>query len=65
MSILWPDRASGFPRAAGEEILQKLERARIVPVPDCGILAALEAPALLTSIIAAELDGDFRLEGAA
>jgi haloalkane dehalogenase len=65
VSILWPDRASGFPHSAGEEISRKLQRGRIVPVPDCGILAALEAPGVLTSIIAAELDGDFRLEGAA
>lgn len=65
VSVLWPDRASGFPRSAGEEISRRLRRARFVPVPDCGILAALEAPALLTSIITGELDGDFRLEGAA
>ena len=45
--------------------LAKAPRSRIIPVPDCGILAALEAPAVLTSIIAAELDGDFRLEGVA
>jgi pimeloyl-ACP methyl ester carboxylesterase len=65
VSALWPDRASGFPRSVGEEISRKLKRGKLVPVPDCGILAALEAPAVLTSIIAAELDGDFRLEGAA
>jgi pimeloyl-ACP methyl ester carboxylesterase len=65
VSVLWPDRASGFPRSAGEEISRKLRRARFVPVPDCGILAALEAPALLTSIIAGELEGEFRLEGVA
>jgi pimeloyl-ACP methyl ester carboxylesterase len=65
VSILWPDRAWGFSRSAGEEISGKLERGRFVPVPGCGILAALEAPAVLTSLIAAELDGDFRLEGAA
>jgi pimeloyl-ACP methyl ester carboxylesterase len=65
VSVLWPDRASGFPPAAGEELSRKLPRARHVPVGDCGILAALEAPALLTSIIMAELEGDFRLEGAA
>jgi pimeloyl-ACP methyl ester carboxylesterase len=65
VSVLWPERASGFSRSAGEEISRKLPRARLVPVPECGILAALEAPAVLTSIIAAELDGDFRLEGAA
>jgi hypothetical protein len=34
-------------------------------VSDCGILAALEAPAVVTSIIASELDGDFGLEGVA
>jgi pimeloyl-ACP methyl ester carboxylesterase len=65
VSVLWPERASGFPLTAGEEISRKLPRSRIIPVPDCGILAALEAPAVLTSIIAAELDGDFRLEGVA
>lgn len=65
VSILWPDRASGFPRAAGEEISAKLTRARLIPIPECGILAALEAPAAVTSIIAAELDGNFRLEGVA
>jgi pimeloyl-ACP methyl ester carboxylesterase len=65
VSILWPDRAAGFPRAAGEELSRKLERARIVPVPDCGVLAALEAPAVVTSLVAAELDGGFRLEGVA
>jgi pimeloyl-ACP methyl ester carboxylesterase len=65
VSILWPDRASGFPRSAGEEMSRMLKRARLVPVPDCGILAALEAPSVLTSLIEAELDGDFRLEGAA
>ena len=26
-SVLWPDRASGFPRSAGEEISRKLKRA--------------------------------------
>ncbi|MGA7395372.1 MAG: alpha/beta hydrolase [Terrimicrobiaceae bacterium] len=65
VSVLWPSRASGFPSSAGEEISRELNRGRFVPVPDCGILAALEAPAVVTSIIASELDGDFRLEGAA
>jgi pimeloyl-ACP methyl ester carboxylesterase len=65
VTILWPDRAAGFPLAAGEEIARKLPRARFVTMPDCGILAALEMPGPLTSILAAELDGDFRLEGAA
>jgi len=65
VTILWPDRAAGFPLTTGEAICRKLPRARLVPVPDCGILAALETPAVLTSILAAELDGDFRLEGVA
>ena len=65
VSILWPDRALGFPPSAGEKMSRTLRHARFVPVPDCGILAALEAPGVLTSLIEAELDGDFRLEGAA
>ncbi|HEY5811806.1 MAG TPA: alpha/beta hydrolase [Terrimicrobiaceae bacterium] len=65
VSVLWPDRASGFPLSAGEAISRKLQRGKLVQVPECGILAALEVPAVLTSIIASELDGDFRLEGAA
>jgi pimeloyl-ACP methyl ester carboxylesterase len=65
VSVLWPEHASGFPRSLGEEVSRKLLRGRLIPVADCGILAALENPAVLTSIIAAELEGNFRLEGAA
>ena len=65
VSILWPDRAAGFPLTNGEAIASKLPRARLVPVPDCGILAALENPERVTEILAAELDGGFRLEGVA
>ncbi|HVQ21231.1 MAG TPA: alpha/beta hydrolase [Terrimicrobiaceae bacterium] len=65
VSILWPDRASGFPRSTGEAMSRKLKRAKLVTIPDCGILAALEAPAVMTSILTTELEGDLRLEGAA
>jgi hypothetical protein len=44
---------------------RKLKRAKLVTIPDCGILAALEAPAAMTSILTTELEGDLRLEGAA
>jgi pimeloyl-ACP methyl ester carboxylesterase len=65
VSILWPDRAAGFPRSAGETMSRKLRRAKLVTVSDCGILAALEAPAAMTSILSTELEADLRLEGAA
>jgi len=65
VTILWPDRAAGFPLTAGEAICRKLPRARLLAVPDCGILAALEVPGTLTSLLAGELDGDLRLEGVA
>jgi haloalkane dehalogenase len=65
VTILWPERAAGFPVTTGEAIAARLPRARLVPVPDCGILAALEVPEVVTSVLAGELDGDFRLAGAA
>lgn len=65
VSILWPERAAGFPMSKGEAISRKLPRAKLVPVPDCGILAALEVPDVVTSVLAAELDDGLHLEGAA
>jgi len=65
VTILWPEKAAGFPLSGGAEIARKLERGRLISVPDCGILAPLECPEQLTSILNAELDGDFRLEGVA
>lgn len=56
VTILWPDRAAGFPLDAGEAISRKLSRARFVPVPDAGILAALETPSRIIELLAAELD---------
>ena len=65
VTILWPDRAAGFPLPMGEAIARKLAGSRLIPVPDCGILAALEVPETVTSILTSELDDDFHLEGAA
>ena len=65
VTILWPDRASGFPPSKGEEIARKLAKAKLVPVADCGILAALERPEELTAILRSELDPDLHLEGVA
>jgi pimeloyl-ACP methyl ester carboxylesterase len=65
VTILWPEQASGFPYRMGEEIAKKLPNGRLLPVPNCGILAPLECPDIMTSILATELDGDFRLEGVA
>lgn len=65
VTILWPERAAGFPVTAGEDLARKLPGARFVPVPDAGVLAPLETPESVTAILAAELDGDFRLEGVA
>lgn len=65
VSLLWPERAAGFPLSAGEDLVQKLPQARLIPVPDSGILAPLEVPDRLADIISSELDGDFRLEGVA
>jgi pimeloyl-ACP methyl ester carboxylesterase len=65
VTILWPDRAAGFPPAAGEALASKLPRARLVPIPDCGILAPLENPGLVTELLTRELDGPLTAEGAA
>jgi pimeloyl-ACP methyl ester carboxylesterase len=65
VTILWPERAAGFPLAGGAVIARKLARGRLISVPDAGILAPLEIPEQLTNILVAELDGDFRLEGVA
>jgi len=65
VTILWPERAAGFPLSGGAEIARKLDRGRLISVPDCGILAPLECPEQMTNLLAAELDGDFRLEGVA
>lgn len=65
VSILWPERAAGFPLQAGYEIARKLARARLIPLPDCGILAALEDPEQVAKVISHEIDGEFGLEGVA
>lgn len=65
VTILWPDRAAGFPPAGGEALAGRLPQARLVPIPECGILAALENPALVTEILAREFDGPLTVEGAA
>jgi len=65
VTVLWPERASGFPLKQGEEICRRLAKGRLIPVPDCGILAALETPAAIIEILNAELDGGLHLEGAA
>ena len=65
VSILWPEKAQGFPLETGEDIARKLPHGRLLEVPDCGILAALEVPDLITAVITSELENDFRLEGAA
>ncbi len=65
VTILWPDRAAGFPLTAGEAIARKLADAKFIPVPDTGILAALESPGQITAILANELEGGMSLEGVA
>ncbi len=65
VAILWPERASGFPLEAGEDIASRLPNAHLVAIPDCGILAALELPQPVTDLLAHELDGDIPLKGAA
>ena len=49
----------------GEDIARKLPHGRLLQLPDCGILAALEVPDLLAAVLTTELESDFRLEGAA
>jgi haloalkane dehalogenase len=65
VTLLWPDRAVGFPPSVGSEIASRLPAASLVPLPNCGILAALENPPLVTDAIQAELHGDLRIAGAA
>ncbi|CAN5650970.1 alpha/beta hydrolase [soil metagenome] len=65
VTILWPDRAAGFALSGGEDIARKLPNGKLVPVRNCGILAALEVPEALTALLVEELDGDFPLEGVA
>lgn len=65
VTILWPDRAAGFPLSSGEAIARKIPQARFVPVPDTGILAALETPEQIIEILEAELDGGLNLQGVA
>ncbi len=40
-----------FPYRMGEEISRQLPDARLVPVPDCGILAPLECPDVMTAML--------------
>ena len=65
VTVLWPEKAAGFPVAAGEDLCRKLPQARMLTLPGCGILAALESPALLTDVLSAEIDGDVRMGGVA
>ncbi len=65
VTVLWPDRAAGFPLTAGESLCRKLPRGRLVVVPDAGILAALEAPETLAALLSAEIDGDLGFAGVA
>jgi len=62
VSILWPENASGFPIQAGEAIARKLASAHLRSLPDCGILAALENPPLVTSVLNEELENGFHAE---
>lgn len=64
-TILWPERAVGFPLETGQTLAKLLPRGRLVTIPHCGILAALEDPEAVRSILETELDGNFRIEGAA
>lgn len=58
VQILWPDHATGFELSSGERILRRLPRGNMEILPGCGILAALENPALVTSAITRAIDGD-------
>lgn len=65
VTILWPDRASGFPLQRGESLARRLPMAKFRVVENCGILAALEVPDELAAILKDELDPGLHLEGAA
>lgn len=62
VTIFWPECAAGFPIAAGEALCRRLPRGRLVAVPQCGILAALEDPPLVTALLQQELDGGLHIE---
>lgn len=65
VTILWPDRAAGFPFSKGEGFARKLPRAKLLPIENCGILAPLEAQERVTALLRSELDPGLHLEGAA
>lgn len=65
VSILWPENAAGFPVRGGESLARKLTKSHLRSLPDCGILAALENPALVTSVLSEELDGGIHVEDVA
>lgn len=65
VTLLWPEKAAGFPLSMGQVIADKLLRPRLVSIPDCGILAPLEVPSVVTSLLANELRDGLRLEGVA
>lgn len=65
VTILWPERAVGFPLERGMALAKRLPRGRLVTVPGCGTLAALEDPAAVRALLEAELDENFRVEGVA
>ncbi len=65
VTIIWPERAVGFPLDAGASIARRLPDAELVPVPDCGILAALERPDAIEALIEHALDGDLPACGVA
>lgn len=65
VTLLWPEKATGFPISMGEAIAAKLPRVRLVGIPNCGILAPLEAPDVVTSMLDGELRDGIRLEGVA
>jgi len=55
--ILWPDRATGFPSDGGASICRRIPGASLESLPGCGILAALENPALLSEAVDRSLRG--------
>jgi len=65
VTILWPECAAGFPLETGQALADRLPRGRLVSFPKCGILAALEDPEAVKSLLEAELDGKFHFESAA
>jgi len=65
VTVLWPERAAGFPLRNGEQIARSLPLGELKVLPESGILAALESPDLVAQELMPDIPAAFRSDDVA